>query len=347
LARTPFFIKVCRYTDEQPSFTPLDVIKKFANGVETSVVLDLNILSIMREAMDPSSEISADGRTLLEMRRILNTPLLFVSPGLALGEADESYLIPLHNAFEAFLQTHLQGYIDAPNATCDYAERVWSKNFNALPEVDRQFLSVSYLALLKIHDILLSSPKASGEAKFDLFLEYMDGVANFVPALESEVAKFCFSEKSILEASPFAEICKAIRDNFNKGGRGQKRVERVLNGARDLMYLRSVAMMDGKTFDGRLQNTWLLTCDKGIAALATAIYFYPKDGEASKYVTHSKYETRRNNPYWRYVDAMFSRQVEIRQLEGLSMAKTHGTQTHLTRLVIKTQELEARVSSYS
>lgn len=113
------------------------------------------------------------------------------------------------------------------------------------------------------------------------------------------------------------------------------------------MYLRSVAMMDGNTLDGHLQNTWLLTCDKGIAALASTVYFYPKDGEASKYVTHSEYETRRNNAYWRYVDGMLNHQVKMRQLEGFSVAKTHGTQEHLNQLVIKTQELEARVSSYS
>jgi len=346
LPRALYLIKPSRLTETQPFLLPETVVGNMSLGIETSVVLDLNILSLLREAVDPSSEMLSEERKLAEIQSVFNIPFLFLSPGMALGEADESYLESLHSSFEKYLEEFCPGYVDAKNATHNYASRERSRRYSALSEIDQQMFSVSYLALLKIHDILLSQPSSSGEAKFDIFLEYMDGVANFVPALEAEVAKFCFVEKRNSEDPDFVSICKAIKDNFNKGGRGNKRIERVLNGARDVMYLRATAMMDGKRLDGNQQDTWLLTCDHGIASLARAVYFYPTDGEASKYVTYAEYESRARYSYWRYVDAELQRILLARQAEGRSTVSSQASPGHLSSLADKARELEQRVASH-
>jgi hypothetical protein len=346
MARTPFLIKPSRLTEAQPVLHPQKVIANIAAGIETCVVLDLNLLNLMKSAVDPLSDLLPAERSLPEVQAIFNIPFLFLTPGMALGEADESYLESLHEAYEKYLEVFCPGYVDAPNAIRNYTSRQHSRKFTGLPEVEQQMFSVSHLALLRIHDILLSEPKASGEAKFDMFLEYMDGVANFVPALEAEIAKYCFSEARSGEGADFATTCKAIKNNFNKGGRGSKRVERILNGARDVMYLRSTALMDGKSLDGRQQDTWLLTCDQGIAALAGAIYFYPKDGEASKHVAPAEFDSRTKCSYWRYVDSALQQLLQNRLCEGASIRDSHASAAHLGRLAKKAHELEERVASY-
>lgn len=315
-----------------------------SRGIETSIILDLNILNLLKEAVDPASDMPDSERHLSEIQALFNTPFLFLTAGMALGEADQSYLESLHDAYEKYLEKFCPGYIDAPNATQNYTSGQRSRKFASLPEVEQQMFSISYLALLKIHDIISSFPSSSGEAKFDSFLEYMDGVANFVPALEAEIAKYCFSEAHNTDDVDFAKTCKAIKNNFNKGGRGEKRIDRILNGARDVMYLRGTAMMDGKNLDGRQQDTWLLTCDQGIASLARAIYFYPRHGEASKYVTFAEFDSRGRRSYWRYVDSELQRLLQTRINDGRSSGINQATAPHLSLLAKKARELESRVA---
>ncbi|WP_157137978.1 hypothetical protein [Herbaspirillum lusitanum] len=346
MSRKLYLIKPSRHDDEQSLLLPEEVVRDISQGIETSLTLDLNILSFLRSALNSSTEAAANEGLLAEIQNVFNTPFLFLSPGMALGEADESYLDSLHSSFEQFLEQFCPGYRDAPNATRDYRSNIGARRYGALPKIEQQFFSISYLALLKVHDIILANRSSSPEAKFDRFLEYMDGVANFVPALEAEKAKFCFSSNQGSLDTEFVSLSDAIKDNFNKGGRGSKRVERVLNGARDVMYLRMVASMDGKNLDGKPQNTWLLTCDDGIAALSRAIYFYPVEDEASKHVTIAEYGSRNKNAYWRYVDAECARVLLMRRKDGRSTATNHGTKDHLGRLADLAHELEERVSFY-
>jgi hypothetical protein len=156
--------------------------------------------------------------------------------------------------------------------------------------------------LLKVHEILVTTPAASAEAMFDAYLEYMDGVADLVPGIETEIAKHCFFKAPNGGPDPFLERSRAIRKNFDKGGAGEARVDRVLNGARDVMYLRSAAAQDGKHLDGRVQDTWLLTSDAGLAALSASFYFVPTAGERAKFTAVADSPTRDVNSYWRYVD---------------------------------------------
>lgn len=345
MPRSLHIIKPSRLTEQQPTLSEQVVKDNLARGIETSVVLDLSVLNHFANALDPKSTMSAGERQPAEMEAILRIPFLFLSPGIALGEADEKYLEHMRCSFEEYLKKFFPSYTDAPNAL-GLRPRGESRRFAALPEVDQKIFSVAYLALLRIHDILLSNPGSSGEAKFDMFLEYMDRVANFVPALEAEVAKFCFSGKASPDDPAFERLRESIKDNFNKGGRGDKRLMRILNGVRDVMYLRFTGIMDGKELSGKQQDTWLLTCDDGLASLARAAYFYPKDGEAAKYFTVSRYESRDKQSYWRYVDKELQRMLTARLDSGRSSHAEHGTVGHLGFLAQKSRELEQRVATY-
>jgi|GEM_PF-2262808 len=304
-----FWLKPSRSTADMPEFPAPMPIANLSRGVETCAVLDLNILNTFHKHLTTppdqrSEELRAD---ILAIKKILDVPGMFVAAGFALGEADEAYLEGLVESYEEFFATELPTFGDAPNAIAAGQARQRSRKYKALPADDRQFLSSSYLALLKVHEILVTQPTASPEAMFDDYLEYMDRVADLVPGVETEVAKHCFFKAPGGSTDPFLVRSRAIRKNFDKGGKGEARVDRVLNGARDVMYLRSAAVQDGRQLDGRVQDTWLLTSDAGLAGLCASIHFVPKDGERAKFTTLARHPTRDVNSYWRYVDRASNR----------------------------------------
>jgi hypothetical protein len=59
--------------------------------------------------------------------------------------------------------------------------------------------------------------------------------------------------------------------------------------------------------DDKLQDTWLLTSDAGLAALCASFYFVPMDGERAKFTSVASSRTREITGYWRYVDRACSR----------------------------------------
>lgn len=341
-----FLLKPCRLKDEQESMDENSVLARLCAGIETVVVLDLNILNTLKDFISPEiGKVKIHLTDEIEkIKKVLQTPGIFITPGFALGEVDESYLIPMMDAYEKFLKMEFPSYIDAPNSTANAQDRKRSRKYAMLPEEDQHFFGATYLALLKIHQILLCEARQSPEAKFDLYLEYMDGVADFVPGLETEVAKVCFSNPIEFRDTELARKCALIRDNFDKNGRGEKRVDRILNGARDIMYIRSAAMIDGKTLDGRLQDTWLLTRDSAIAAFNSLIYFAPKDGEQSKYTALANDPTRKAYNYWRYVDKAAHRLLEVREVTH-RYRKDFGNDAHFKQLAKKALDLNLIVAA--
>ncbi|MGE8639007.1 MAG: hypothetical protein ACN6PR_10215 [Achromobacter sp.] len=307
-------------------------------------MLDLNILNRFKDYVStpPSDRAPPLVADIEAIKKVLIMPGLSVTGGYALGEADDAYYRDLVESYESFFLSELPRYRDAPNSIPPRQNSPASRQYHSLPKIEQQFFSMSHLSLLKINDILVSEKRASPEAKFDLFLEFMDGVADFVPAFEVEIAKHCFDKPQNSSHAFFARS-KAIRNNFYKGGRGQKRVDRILNGARDVMYLRSAAAQDGKDLDGWIQDTWLLTCDAGLAALSQVFYFVPKGGERSQFATTTDDPTRRSNSYWRYVDKT-SQQLNAYRARNIQHRKNFADESHIQRMTALSLSLSERLA---
>jgi hypothetical protein len=344
-----FLLKPCRTTDHQPSLDHIEVKRNWSIGIETCVVLDLNVLNRFKEHVARVDHLEPQLLGDVEaIKSALEVPHLYVTPGFALGEADEAYLDVLVNSFESFLARELPGYLDAANAIPhEKQEGRRARRYTALPVEERQLLSTAYLSLLKIHDILLKERHASPECRFDLFLEFMDRVANFVPAIEIEVAKHCFFDSTRVIDENFLKRSRLIKANFDKKGSGQTRVDRILNGARDITYLRATAARDGKPLDGRTQDTWLLTCDAGIAALNELVYFHPVEGERAKYMTTSESTVRQKDSYWRYVDRTSRELLSSRVAERKRRGDEGSAEQQLKVIAALAQELGAEVARHA
>lgn len=338
----PTFIKPSRTVDEIYPLTQDVVTQNSLRGVETSVVLDLNILNMMRNVVSRGSTLDTENLTVLV--GFMNHASVCITPGFAFGEADKEYVAGLRADYETFMSHYCPSYTDTPNSTNDLGNRIRSRDFEQLGQDERNTLVIMYVAMLAIQVIGKETQGATPEQKFSAYLEFMDSKANMVSAIEAEVAKYWFFDRTRVKGDLFKSSCKTIRDNFNKGGKGRGRLEYTLNYARDLAYYRLTALQDGRPLDGVFQDTWLVTADQALIEIAKSIYFYPLEGEAARYTTLARNDEQKRSDYWKFCDDLFFRTVERRQKSG----KSNGPMTEMSweRLFECQRHLETKVIEY-
>lgn len=307
----PTFIKPSRKNDPLPSLTPSLVNANLSNGIETSVVLDLNILNLMRDVI--AKGISLEEANLVELVSFFNSTPVFITPGIAFGESDKKHVLDLSEHYERFISEYCPGYIDTPNCTHDHALRNRSRNYTELDEDEARTLLIMYVAMLAIQVISKENEKDTPEQKFATYLNFMAHEADMLSAIEAEVAIFWFFDRTKVKDEAFKNSCKIIRDNFSKGGKSVGRLQYSLNYARDLAYYRYTARQDGELLDGALQDTWLVTADQALIELAKSIYFHPKDGCSSKFTYMVRNSEQKTSPYWKHCDNLFFSLIEERR----------------------------------
>jgi hypothetical protein len=339
----PVAIKPSRAHAALPELNYSRVAKNARKGVETTVVLDLNILSKMNEVMSGKSSFETSG--LKSMVTKFNNLPITLSPGFALAEVDETYADALWSAWEAFLAKYCPRFVDTPNATKEKENHSRGRRFDALPEGDRHVQAITYLAILTIHIIAASEQYRSPEDKFSGYVRYMCTHADMLSAIEAEVARYCFFSVADEKDKAFANVAREIRKNFMKRGRFEMRLEKALNSARDITYYRATAMQSNEDFDGRTQDTWLFTADDGLKNLARSIFFVPGfDGSDSKAVRIVRSHAQKRSSYWRYCDELFARvnSERTRVLVGAKEPEWHEEQFQKIFDCIKRQEDKLR-----
>ncbi len=111
-----YLIKGSRFDDPHPILTT-DVVKRnMREGVETCLMLDLNVLVYMEDVVCGRKTLETTG--LHKAVSILNsTHGLILVPGFGLHETSTPYLAARFAAFETFLRTYCPAYGDAWNST--------------------------------------------------------------------------------------------------------------------------------------------------------------------------------------------------------------------------------------
>jgi len=344
---TPKIIKPCRTTLKSPELKTARCIKNHKKGVETSLILDLNILSKMREVVGTRS-VKYQHSGLSSLVNTLNKmPAIYISPGFAITEANKDYRESLMESYEIFLERYCPGFIDTPNSTKNY------KNLNSKPSefvelgtVEKYFNSVAYLGILRIQ---LEERKAVSDPqnKYENYLNYMIEHADMVGAVESEAAKYVFSNIEDIKDPKFKAFSSKIRKNFKKGGNSsEKLLKNCLNAARDIMYYRAAADRSNEYIDGKLQDTWLVTADDGLFNLSQSIHFVPKQDENdSKYFSMIRGKEQKKSPYWSYCDDVTICSLNYRQLVREQSNAEYGfTDTDFERLLNCIAETENELS---
>lgn len=312
----PEIIKPSRLTSKSPELKITRCIKNYRTGIETSLTLDLNILSKMREVV-ATKNINFATSGLATLVKFLNkAPGLHLCPGIAISEAHQDYLESLMDSYEVFLKKHCPSYIDTPNATKNY-KNVTSKpsTFTGLSKGEKYFNAVAYLGIIRTQ---IEDRKNSNDpiTKFKNYLSYMTEKADMVGAIESEAAKYVFNDTSTIKDNTFKHFAQKIKKNFKKGGESpEKVIKSSLNSARDIMYYRATATHSNERLDGKLQDTWLVTADEGLFNLSKSIHFVPNlEGSDSKYFSLVRCNEQKKSPYWNYCDSAIIETINLRQI---------------------------------
>ena len=276
-----YLVKGSRLTDAHPILSTDVVVHNKREGIETCLVLDLNVLADMEDVVFGKRTLEETG--LDKAVCLLNgTRGLVLVPGFGFGEVSTSYLASRLAGFEAFLATYCPTYGDAPNATSE-ALRKRIKNqeayscFADLPEGQRLILAPFYASTLKIRLLTLDDTRLPAEKFFDILRFHCDDL-DYLTLIPLELAKYVFCQIPGIKQVSFREFCAKMRRILVKG-KPKSSIDlsnSCLNAAYDLYYYMAscaggsphLALGDYR------QDIWILTGDEGLACLADAIYYH-------------------------------------------------------------------------
>jgi hypothetical protein len=244
----------------------------------------------------------------------------------------------LIESYEKFLSIYLKNYTDAPNATKFTLHEIdrQKNQFSILPEGEKQNLSISYLGILKIWHIQKTCPSLDSKEKFRIYIDYMENTADVIGAIEVEVAKYVFVDRSTIVNEEFNTFIKIMQNNFNKKKNSKEYetiVKNCLNAARDIMYYRVIALSSNTILDGKRQDPWLVTADTGLINLAKVIYFIPDDESDAKYFKYFRNKEQLSSTYWKYCDNLADDKITSRTRNEIQSSNIQRDMSNLLRQI--------------
>lgn len=330
LSFTIKIIKPCRTEDTTPILDSTRTSSNMVRGIETALMLDLNVLSKMHKVIIRDNSYEESG--LVDFISLINNLTgIYLEPGFATYEVAPKMRRDLCTSFDKFLSLYAPKFIDAPNATYDFLNEENSMeeniNFHNLSEGEKFICAIPYLSMLVIWFINAQYPNLKPKEKYCNYIEYIKTVVNTIGAVENEIAKFIFFDTNECSDINFKKTCKIIRENFNKKPQNKNFKQIVkdrLNIARDIAYYRLTALKSNQYLDGKLQDTWLVTGDDGIKELSDFVYFIPHIESDSKYIQYSRNQVQKESDYWIYCDTLSDAIGLIRRMENSMNADVSG-----------------------
>ncbi|NWB64472.1 MULTISPECIES: hypothetical protein [Pseudomonas] len=325
-SHTLHFIKACRETDSSPKLTPSIVTSNKREGIETTLILDLNILVRMEDViLRKHSPNEFDLTRLINFINSCPPHSLCLSPGFALNEVHPKFKKLSFEMFEVFLSIFCPGMIDHPTATRNTEqeqERTRAYEFSELSIEEQYVYSVSFFSLMQIHLINAKHPSLSGIEKFEKYLiRVCDGI-DMLSALEAEIAKYCFCDKKPTYTMALNDKIEDIKKNFMDGSKKPKqRFKNIFNGVQDLKYIRGALQFSQQEFFGKLQDTWIATLDSKLYWLSESAHHFPVAGEPDgKYFSIVRSPDQQGCQYWLTVDLLQEQLSKQRVLNGKGSA---------------------------
>lgn len=315
------FIKVSRQTDSLRLLDPVVVARNKAQGIETTLLLDTNVLIRMEKVVKQGNswgDLKPFGLDkLVKLLGRCPAESVCLSPGCALNEMPPGLADTSRLHFESFLASHLPKFTDTPNSTRhSYAGKTRDFGFEDLAADSQSVLAVSFVSLLH----MLVVEYRSGAAPLDKFqhlLERLVSTLDLLSLKEIEIARYIFAPPG-KEGSQTVRFMKVLRRNFAKTNAEKvpKTADELLrvafNGACDLHLLNSAAVMDRAGLDGISQDTWLATFDDKLAAFCEIFHYIDDGANTGRFGVISLHPEQADDPYWKGSLGVRERLVEAR-----------------------------------
>jgi len=281
------FLKVSRRSGNLPLLDPVVVARNKAKGIETTLLLDTNVLIYMETAVKNGNswgDLKALGLDkLVKLLGRCPPQSVCLSPGCAFNEMPPGLADASRSDFEAFLAKHLPSFTDTPNSTRNaYAGKTRDFGFEDLSEEHQAVLAASFTSLL----LMLLVEYRSGAApidKFQLLLERLVTTLDLLSLKEVEIARYVFAPDG-KQGTPTQDSITVLRRNFakTKAKKAPRTADELLkvafNGACDLHLINAAVSMDNRGLDNVPQDTWITTFDDKLADFCS-IFHYLDDGE--------------------------------------------------------------------
>lgn len=316
------FIKPCRKTDSSPILTPSIVTENKRKGIETTLILDLNILIRMEDViLKKRNPNEFDLTRLINFINLCPPESLCLTPGLALDEVHPKFKKLSFEIYEVFLSIFCPGMIDHPTATRNTLqedERTRAYEFSELNLEEQYFYSVSFYSLMQIHIINANHKNLSSIEKFKCYLDRVCNNIDMISSMEAEIAKYCFCEKSHNYSNTLNDKIDDIKKNFTSASsKPKQRLKNIFNGVQDLKYIKGALEYSQELFFGKPQDTWIATLDSKLYWLSESAHHYPVDGERDgKYFSIVRSSDQETCNYWSSVDQLQVHTQAERQQRG-------------------------------
>lgn len=325
-SHTLHFIKPCRKTDSSPRLTPSIVAENKRKGIETTLILDLNILVRMEDVI-----IRRHSPNDFDLTRLINfinscpPQSLCLTAGFALNEVHPKFKKLSFEMYELFLSIFCPQMVDHPTATRNTpneAERTRAYEFSELSIEEQHLYSVPFFSLMQIHIINATKPSLSGVEKFKTYMSRVCDEIDMLSAVEAEIAKYCFCDKKPNYSDELNAKIEDIKNNFMSGSnKPAQRFKNIFNGVQDLKYIKGALEFSKEHFYGKTQDTWIATLDSKLYWLSESIHHYPVAGERDgKYFSINRSYDQQTCNYWLSVDALQEQLQHERSQNGKGTA---------------------------
>lgn len=342
-----YFIKVSRHPSGSPQLDPVVVSRNKARGVETTLLLDTNVLIRMEKVVKKGNhwgDLKPFGLDkLVKLLGRCPPENVCLSPGCAFNEMPPGLAEASRHYFEAFLAEHLPTFTDTPNSTRSaYHGKTENFGFEDLTDEHQSVLAASFVSLL--HMLLIEyRSDATPIDKFRLLLNRLVSTLDLLSLKEIEIARYLFA-RGDKQGTPTADSMTALRSNFakTKTNKVPKTASELLhvafNGACDLHLMNSAVLMDRRGLDNVPQDTWIASFDHRLAAFC-AIFHYLEDGvDTGMFGVMDVNVEQEDAPYWRESLRMREHLVDSRLMLPKTIDLSHmRTVAHQTIADVRQQ----------
>lgn len=316
------FIKPSRsFAEEQVKLDPVLVASNKASNIETTLLLDTNIIISMEKVVKYGNKwASVKQQGLHNLVRLLQRcppQSIAISPGSAIDEMPPQLGRQARIAYDQFCAKHLSWFVDAPN--CEKVEPTGefeTYGFTDLPNQSKAALSIMFSCVIYLN-IVDRFIDGSREEKFTAYLDFLTDKVGYLSATEIEVAKYCLWEPPATSRE-IIKVRQGIRANFLKTNQGksprskQDILDVAYNAARDIFLLHIANIVDTHGVDGVRQDVWIVTKDKKLSEFCKLFHHVNIDGQAGKGVALAILPEQENDPFWTFAVNEFAQRHDAR-----------------------------------
>lgn len=291
----------------EPVLNPVLVAINASHSIETTLILDTNVLIAMERVVkggNKNSLLKQYGlHNFVDLLDRCPPQSICLSPGRAFAEMPPVLAEKSGSSFEAFCAKHLPSFGDTPNCIhTTFIGKDSDYGYLDLDTVAQAFLAIPFAALLYLN-IIDKSFSGSPIQKFKEFLRRLSCDLDMLSAKEIEIAKYCFAEPPAT-AIETIRLRKILRANFLKTKENKsvhtynEAMAVAFNGACDLTLINFANVAQTKELDGVQQDCWIATRDKKLFEFSKISHYLDLNGEAGKFAVSTILPEHNNDEYW-------------------------------------------------